>query len=167
MAGRYIPYPFQNNIKYLPREHVLECLLGLIEAQREPRSSDNFEEWINATFGAGIAQHFMLPYNYKVWAHPPAMMSKQWMAERVSVVDTDRVLRNVILDQDDISWGPNNKFKYPLHGGTGGIYQAFMPYVEPELHLNKAAARESALHEDASHAILPVCPAGWSRTSLP
>jgi len=139
MMGGFIPYPFQNNIKYLPREQVLECLLGLIEVQRQPRDSDNFEEWINATFGEGIAQHFMLPYNYKVWAHPPAMMSKQWMAERVSVVDSERVLSNVILDRDDISWGPNNKFKYPLHGGTGGIYQAFMPYVEPRLHLQKTA----------------------------
>jgi protoporphyrinogen oxidase len=141
MMGGFIPYPFQNNIKYLPREQVLECLLGLIEAQRQPRDSDTFEEWINATFGEGIARHFMLPYNYKVWAHPPAMMSKQWMAERVSVVDTERVLRNVVLDRDDISWGPNNKFKYPLHGGTGGIYQAFMPYVEPKLHLQKTARR--------------------------
>lgn len=139
MMDGFIPYPFQNNIKYLPKEQVLECLLGLIDAQREPRGSENFEEWINATFGDGIARNFMLPYNYKVWAHPPAMMSKQWMAERVSVVDTERVLSNVVLDRDDISWGPNNKFKYPLHGGTGGIYQAFMPYVEPRLHLQKTA----------------------------
>ena len=141
MADRFIPYPFQNNIKYLPREQVLECLLGLIDAQRLQRSSENFEEWINATFGDGIARHFMLPYNYKVWAHPPAMMSKQWMAERVSLVDTERVLSNVILDRDDISWGPNNRFKYPLRGGTGAIYDAFMPYVEPRLHLGKQAVR--------------------------
>ena len=77
----------------------------------------------------------MLPYNFKVWAHPPAMMSKQWMAERVSVVDTERVLSNVILDRDDISWGPNNRFKYPLNGGTGAIYHAFRPYIEDRLHL--------------------------------
>jgi protoporphyrinogen oxidase len=141
MMDRFIPYPFQNNIKYLPREQVLECLLGLIEAQRHQRSAENFEQWIIATFGEGIAKYFMLPYNYKVWAHPPAMMSKQWMAERVSVVDTERVLRNVILDRDDLSWGPNNRFKYPLHGGTGGIYNAFWPYVEPRLHLETAARR--------------------------
>jgi protoporphyrinogen oxidase len=87
IMGRFVPYPFQNNIKHLPREQVLECVLGLIEAQRDPRVSNNFEEWIVSTFGEGIAKHFMLPYNFKVWAHPPDMMSKQWMAERVSVVD--------------------------------------------------------------------------------
>jgi protoporphyrinogen oxidase len=114
---------------------VIECLLGLIEAQRRTHSSENFEEWIEATFGEGIARYFMLPYNFKVWAHPPAMMSKQWMAERVSVVDTERVLSNVILDRDDVSWGPNNRFKYPLDGGTGAIYHAFRPYIEQHLHL--------------------------------
>ncbi|SRR5579884_2195262 len=141
MMDRFVPYPFQNNIKYLPREQVLECLLGLIEAQQERRPSSNFAEWINSTFGDGIAKYFMLPYNFKVWAHPAHMMSKQWMAERVSMVDRERVLRNVILDRDDVSWGPNNRFKYPLHGGTGGIYSGFLPYVESHLHLRKTARR--------------------------
>lgn len=148
MMDRFVPYPFQNNIKYLPPEAVLECLMGLIEVQRRERSSENFEDWILATFGEGIAKHFMLPYNYKVWAHPPEMMSKQWMAERVSVVDTERVLTNVILDRDDVSWGPNNRFKYPLRGGTGAIYNAFLPYVESHLHLHKRAQR---VDFDAKH----------------
>src|SRR5438105_1030110 len=55
MAGRFVPYRFQNNIKYLPREQVLECLPGLIEAQRTSRPAENFLEWIDATFGEGIA----------------------------------------------------------------------------------------------------------------
>jgi protoporphyrinogen oxidase len=139
MINRFVPYPFQNNIKYLPRAQVLECVLALIGAQQHPQSSNNFEEWLIATFGDAIAKYFMLPYNFKVWAHPLHMMSKQWMAERVSVVDTERVLRNIILDRDDVSWGPNNRLKYPLHGGTGAIYSAFLPYVEPHLHLGKVA----------------------------
>jgi protoporphyrinogen oxidase len=140
MMDRFVPYPFQNNIKYLPRELVLECVLGLLKAQRDPVATTDFEQWILATFGEGIAKHFMLPYNFKVWAHPPRLMSKQWMAERVSIVDSERVLTNVILDRDDVSWGPNNRFRYPLFGGTGGIYQAFRPYVERRLHLGKRVA---------------------------
>src|SRR5207247_614422 len=33
--------------------------------------------------------------------------------------------------------------------------------------LDQPASREPARYDDASHAILPVCPAGWSRTNLP
>jgi protoporphyrinogen oxidase len=45
------------------------------------------------------------------------------MAERVSVVDFKRLLENVILERDDVAWGPNNKFRFPLYGGTGEIYR--------------------------------------------
>ncbi|HET9793674.1 MAG TPA: FAD-dependent oxidoreductase [Thermoanaerobaculia bacterium] len=123
IMDRFLPYPFQNNIKYLPKEAVLECVLGLIEANRAGQSPyDNFEDLIHGVFGAGIAKHFMMPYNFKVWAHPPRMLGTRWIGERVPVVDIERVLGNVILDRDDVSWGPNNTFKYPLHGGTGGLF---------------------------------------------
>jgi protoporphyrinogen oxidase len=139
MCDRFLPYPFQNNIKYLPREVVLECLLGLIEAQKQEfdlARFANFEEFIQGVFGAGIAKYFMMPYNFKVWAHPPKMMNTKWLGERVSVVDIERVLGNVVLDRDDAGWGPNATFKYPLHGGTGGLFERMQPYVEDHLRLN-------------------------------
>ena len=139
MFDRFLPYPFQNNIKYLPRQVVLECLLGLIEAQKQPLDMArfaNFEEFIHGVFGKGIAKHFMMPYNFKVWAHPPRLLNKEWIGQRVSVVDIERVLGNVILDRDDAGWGPNSTFKYPRHGGTGGIFERMRPYVEDNLRLN-------------------------------
>ncbi|MDB4891829.1 MAG: UDP-galactopyranose mutase [Gemmatimonadetes bacterium] len=139
MCDRFLPYPFQNNIKYLPREVVLECLLGLIDAQKQALDISrftNFEELIHGVFGKGIAKHFMMPYNFKVWAHPPKMMNKEWIGERVSVVDIQRVLSNVLLDRDDAGWGPNSTFKYPRHGGTGGLFERMRPYVDGNLRLN-------------------------------
>ena len=50
--------------------------------------------------GSGIGEHFMLPYNFKVWATPPELMNYVWIGERVSVVDVDQILRNVILGED-------------------------------------------------------------------
>ena len=142
MCDRFLPYPFQNNIKYLPKEVVLECLLGLIEAQKQEfdlKRFSNFEEFILGVFGKGIAKHFMMPYNFKVWAHPPCMMNKEWIGERVSVVDIKRVLGNVVLDRDDAGWGPNATFKYPRTGGTGGLFERIQPYVQDNLRLNTPA----------------------------
>jgi protoporphyrinogen oxidase len=147
MCDRFLPYPFQNNIKYLPREVVLECLLGLIEAQKQEfdlARFANFEEFIQGVFGAGIAKYFMMPYNFKVWAHPPKMMNTKWLGERVSVVDIKRVLGNVVLDRDDAGWGPNATFKYPLYGGTGGLFERMQPYVEDHLRLNAPTASVDA-----------------------
>ncbi|MCC6228132.1 MAG: FAD-dependent oxidoreductase [Phycisphaerales bacterium] len=135
MMGRWVPYPFQNNIRHLPPQACYECLSGLIRAQLGAQSgrgtikhhSDaaNFGEFIDAVFGEGIAKHFMRPYNFKVWAHPPEMMNKQWIGERVAVIDVDRALKNVVLGLDDFGWGPNNRFKFPLKGGTGEFYHRF------------------------------------------
>jgi UDP-galactopyranose mutase len=154
MCDTFLPYPFQNNIKYLPREVVLECLMGLIEAQKQPfdlARFSNFEDFIHGVFGAGIAKHFMMPYNFKVWAHPPAMMNKEWIGERVSVVDIKRVLGNVILDRDDAGWGPNATFKYPRHGGTGGLFERMEPYVSENLRLN---ARTVAVDTEQKEVVL-------------
>ncbi|GJQ30756.1 MAG: amine oxidase [Phycisphaerae bacterium] len=135
MFDRWVPYPFQNNVRYLPPEACYECLSGLIKAQAgkgtvpSPAAARNFGEFIDAVFGEGIARHFMRPYNFKVWAYPPERMNKEWIGERVAVIDTDRALRNVVLGKDDFGWGPNNQFKFPLKGGTGEFYRRFGPVL--------------------------------------
>jgi UDP-galactopyranose mutase len=139
MCDRFVPYPLQNNIRGLPKDVVLEIVLGLIEAQKQPldlASVGNFEQLIMKQFGAGLAKYFMMPYNFKVWAHPPRMMNKEWIGERVALPSLERVLGNVIHDRDDAGWGPNNTFKYPLYGGTGGLFERMQPYVQDQLRLN-------------------------------
>lgn len=154
MEDRFVPYPFQNNIRYLKPESTLDCLTGLIEAQRsaDPAAARNFGEWIDAQFGAGIAKHFMIPYNHKVWAHPLERMSKDWMAERVAVIDVERLLRNVVMGLDDVSWGPNNTFKFPLRGGTGGLYQPLLPYIEDHLSFHKRAVSVDSIGKTVTFA---------------
>jgi protoporphyrinogen oxidase len=84
----------------------------------------NFEEWILSTFGKGIAKHFMLPYNRKIWSTDPSEMGCQWLGDRVPVVDVERVKRNIEQGVDDVSWGPNATFQFPKKGGTGAIWEA-------------------------------------------
>src|SRR3954468_18993139 len=113
MQERFIPYPLQNNIKDLEPATVLECIMGLIDAQRRPAAApQDFSQWMEQTFGAGITKHFMRPYNHKVWATPAELMNFSWIAERVSVVDIESVLSNIVYDRPALSWGPNNTFKY-------------------------------------------------------
>jgi len=135
MQDRFIPYPFQNNIRDLEPQTVYECVVGLIEAQKREHSPTNFREWVDGVFGAGIADHFMIPYNFKVWATPAELMNYVWIGERVSVVDVAAILRNVLLHEDQVSWGPNNTFRYPLRGGTGFLYESLRKFVEDHLEM--------------------------------
>jgi protoporphyrinogen oxidase len=141
MQDRFLPYPFQNNIRYLSMEAILECLNGLVDIEGEKgdnlrKNAVTFEQWVLATFGAGIAKYFMLPYNYKVWAHYPKDMNKEWISDRVSIIDLKKVLSNVVLQKEDSNWGPNNVFKFPLYGGTGGLFHKFSKYIKDHLYLN-------------------------------
>ena len=69
------------------------------------------------------------------------MMNKEWIGERVALPSLERVLGNVILDRDDAGWGPNNTFKYPRFGGTGGLFERIVPYIEEHLQLERAAVK--------------------------
>ncbi len=57
IKNRFVPYPFQNNIRYLPKESLWKCLNGIIDIYKHPptRKSEHFEDWIYDTFGSGIA----------------------------------------------------------------------------------------------------------------
>ena len=75
-------------------------------------------------FSEADAEMFMRPYNRKVWARDPETMTSQWIGDRVAVVDLRRIRENVRLQRDEVSWGPNNRFRFPAHGGTGAIWRA-------------------------------------------
>ncbi|HEY3309396.1 MAG TPA: FAD-dependent oxidoreductase [Desulfuromonadaceae bacterium] len=132
----WVPYPFQNNVRYLPDEALLECVTGLRDLQSNDSQTFDFNEWMRAAFGAGIVKYFMEPYNRKVWGVPLETMSKGWIAERVSVVDLARIERNIAEQCDDLSWGPNNTFKFPKRGGTGTIYDGIARSFHERIHLN-------------------------------
>jgi len=152
ILGGWVPYPFQNNIRHLPREAMLECLLGLVDVYAVRANSGatsgppaHFGEWMERTFGAGICKYFMRPDNFKRWAVPAERMGVDWIAERVSVPDLRRIVENVIVERDDVSWGPNNRFRFPLRGGTGSIFENCAAPLRDKIRYGENVARISAV----------------------
>ncbi|KAH7320117.1 UDP-galactopyranose mutase [Stachybotrys elegans] len=126
--GVWVPYPFQNNISVLPKEDQVKCMEGLIDAALVARVANekpkDFDEWILRMTGKGVADAFMRPYNYKVWAVPTTKMQCQWLGERVAAPDVKTLMTNVILGKVAGNWGPNATFRFPARDGTGGIWIA-------------------------------------------
>ncbi|HVY25560.1 MAG TPA: FAD-dependent oxidoreductase [Polyangiaceae bacterium] len=133
MAERFVPYPFQNNLRYLPKDLMTKAIRGLVtRPPRTPSPNQDFGSWVLQTFGEGIRDIFMAPYNYKVWAFPLERLWAGWVGERVAVVDLTRALENIFLERDDLSWGPNNTFQFPKHGGTGAVWRALADQIGKE-----------------------------------
>ncbi len=132
MAGQWVKYPFQEHLFQLPSELAYECIAGLIEASANGQgSAANFKEWIEHSFGRGIAKQFMLPYNEKVWAHPLELMDYEWIGERVATIDLKHTMRRFIFHEES-QWGPNSEFSYPLEGGFGGLAAAITGSLDPD-----------------------------------
>jgi protoporphyrinogen oxidase len=130
IGGQFVPYPLQYNIHRLPRELRRDCLLGLARvAASRPKPTSSFLAWILDSFGDGIAQHFMVPFNEKVWAAPLDTLDVNWIAQRVPRPDLERVLINVLDSRDDDGWGPNARFRYPRKGGIGSVWQRLSDLV--------------------------------------
>jgi UDP-galactopyranose mutase len=129
--GTYTEYPFQAHTYGLPVEVIKECIIGLIEAKYENEYSDepkNFRDWLYRTFGAGIAEHFMIPYNRKQWAIDPELMDYNWTAKRIPIPKMEEVLDGA-LRRPQKKFGANNKFWYPVEGGIEVLPRGFLPYV--------------------------------------
>ena len=134
MENRFVPYPLQNNVHHLPQAMQDACLQGLKDrgVPMMPSRAVTFEKWIATTFGEGLGEAFMRPYNRKVWTVDPSQMSSGWVGERVAVPDLNAIREACERaaaqggpgDGRDTAWGPNSTFRYPAKGGTGAIWKA-------------------------------------------
>jgi protoporphyrinogen oxidase len=124
IRDRWVPYPFQYNLHRLADGDGARALRDLeTAAAGEPAAAAaHYGEWVDRQFGRTLAEIFMVPYNRKVWGYPLEMLDVGWMGERVAPVDPARLRRNLAEARDDVSWGPNNRFRFPLRGGTGAIW---------------------------------------------
>lgn len=138
MCGVYIPYPFQLNLRHLPAAEKWEAVRGLLKLDlngaKEPA---NLGQWVERTFGEGISKLFLRPYNFKVWAYPLEELSWKWIGDRVAVVDVERAIQNIVLERDDVSWGPNNKFRFPQRGGTGEVWRRLGERLRKRIRLGE------------------------------
>lgn len=135
MRGTFIPYPLQQNLHRLPKPEVVACIDGLLENERRRASFTKpvtYADWMEQSFGRGLCDAFMRPYNFKVWAYSADKMNVEWMGERVATVNVSRIIHNMILEKDELGWGPNNTFRFPMRGGTGAIWRRLAEMLPQE-----------------------------------
>lgn len=130
-----IPYPFQKNFDRIPNPEVVEeCRRGLAGRGVNGATPRNFEEQILQQFGQGIADHFMLPYNRKIWARDIRKISCEWTSERVAAPKG-------VAERFDRSGGRRKPLQsdttvgYPRTGGFDEIYKSFLSHV-PAVEVN-------------------------------
>ena len=140
--GRYIPYPFQSHLGFLPFAERVSCLTGYLAAYatqhaKAHQAPENFEEWIHSHFGTGIARHFMTPYNTKLWRLSPREMSADWVRAFVPTISIRDIFRS-FYGKNNTSLGYNSYFIYPDAGGVQSLVDGLAAHAS-DIHLNHRA----------------------------
>ena len=122
----WVPYPFQNNLRYLPKEAQVECLLGAAKAagQSNGGGTENFATGYSPRLAKASPAISCFrttrkcgPLRPSRWPSPGSRSASRWWT-------SSDCWRTCSIQRDDVGWGPNSKFKFPLHGGTGEIYRS-------------------------------------------
>jgi protoporphyrinogen oxidase len=121
--GVQTAYPFQANLSGLPDPVVAECVSGFVEALlRREREGEpdletmSFRTWAEATFGRGIAAHFMVPYNAKLWRTDLDEIECGWVSWSIPRPSLEEVLGGA-FSATVRGLGYNPTFLYPRRGG--------------------------------------------------
>jgi protoporphyrinogen oxidase len=152
--GAELEYPFQANLHGLPLDVVQECLIGLIEAREaaargeawatDPRS---FEAYAIARFGRGIARHFFVPYNTKLWGMHPDRLAPEWVRRFVPEPDAAQIIGGAIgLPQTGLGYNVN--FMYPRAGGIDALPEALRAQLEARERAGEGQLRTSTQVEE-------------------
>ncbi|WOF16590.1 NAD(P)-binding protein [Methanoplanus sp. FWC-SCC4] len=132
--GNYVKYPFENGLYQLPAEDRFFCINEFIKTliaheKGELKDPENFREWIYLTFGKGIAESYMVPYNEKIWNFPTEKMSHHWVDGRIPRPPVEDIIKSAIGIETE-GYTHQSVFTYPVNGGIEALTQAI---AEPVL----------------------------------
>jgi protoporphyrinogen oxidase len=125
--GRYVKYPFENGLADLPAEENFECLKQFIQTMIKKEKGElakprNLNEWFYYTFGKGMADKYMIPYNEKIWKYPTTEISLEWV-ERIPNPPVDDILKSSLgISTEGYTLQLN--FQNPVVGGIQSIIKA-------------------------------------------
>jgi protoporphyrinogen oxidase/glycosyltransferase involved in cell wall biosynthesis len=162
--GVHTRYPFQGALYGLPPKVIAECVMGAIEARYGTNDAQafgtdtvedccadgttdvcntdrsvrgevkNFEQFIYKVWGKGIAKHFAIPYNRKIWTVPLSEMETSWLGGRVPLPNLEEIVQGA-LEPSPRPVGPNARFGYPLEGGFQALMNGFLPHIKGKIEL--------------------------------
>ena len=125
---RFVKYPFENGLYALDKGDIFECLYHFIN-NNYPAPKTNFKEWIYHTFGKGIAEKYLIPYNRKIWKTNPEELGLDWVEGRVPKPPAEDIIKSAIGIQTE-GYTHQLNFWYPQNNGIESLVLALSKDVK-------------------------------------
>lgn len=121
--GRYMKYPFENDLGSLSKEDASDCLITYLQNDYEGEVT-NLRQWSYATFGRGISEKYFIPYNEKIWNIDADELGLDFV-ERIPKPPVEDVVRSALGIETE-GYLHQLFFRYPRHGGVEALIHALI-----------------------------------------
>ncbi len=136
--GLFVKYPFENGMSILPAEERYEILITYLKNDFN-RKPTNFGEWMYYTFGKGLTDKYLMPYNRKIWKRDPYKMDMTWV-ERIPRPPMEDMVKSA-LGMDTEGYTHQLYFYYPIKGGIQSLTDSLYEYVKDHVILSSPVKR--------------------------
>jgi protoporphyrinogen oxidase len=122
--GRFVKYPFENQLSSLSPVERDYCLNSFLNNPYSQYASQSMLQFFLTTFGEGMTNLYLRPYNEKIWKFDPAFMDTQ-MVERIPKPPPEDIIKSA---QGVSTEGYVHQlyFYYPKRGGIQALLDGFL-----------------------------------------
>ncbi|SDB28997.1 UDP-galactopyranose mutase [Pseudobutyrivibrio sp. YE44] len=150
--GRWVQYPFENDLSKLPKDDLDYCVSMFKANPYRGYEPKNMLQFFLKTFGEGITNTYLRPYNEKIWKYDPSFMDTQ-MVERIPQPTDEEIMRSASGETVD-GYVHQLYFHFPSEGGIEAVPKGFARKLTEKctIHLNEEVS-EVWKTEDGSFGI--------------
>jgi protoporphyrinogen oxidase len=156
--GRRFRYPLEafDLVRNLGARDNVVALAGYAYARARGlfahHADRSFEDWVTNRFGRPLYDRFFGPYTEKLWGRHPGLISADWAAERISLLN----LGDVALRLAGLRRRPTRtyarRYLYPRLG-MGQLYRAMANEIVSRGGIVRTGVRAVGIETDASRAV--------------
>lgn len=125
---RRIQYPFENDLSKLPEKDLEYCINAFNHNPYGEYDASNMIQFFLKTFGEGITNTYLRPYNEKIWKYDPAFMNTS-MVERIPKPTREEIRRSAAGETIE-GYLHQLYFSYPSRGGIEAVPNGFLKRLD-------------------------------------
>ena len=130
----FIQYPFENDLSKLPKEDLDYCVNTFMNNPYENYTAQNMLQFFLKTFGEGITNLYLRPYNEKIWKFDSSFMDTQ-MVERIPKPPKEDILKSAAGETID-GYLHQLYFTYPKSTGIETLIKAFISKLNTKVKIH-------------------------------
>jgi protoporphyrinogen oxidase len=141
--NKLVKYPFENDLSTLDLEDNYECISQFLfnPYKEKYKNPSNMKEWFLHTFGEGISNKYLIPYNEKVWNIPVEKLSMVW-SDRIPNPPPEDILKSSIGIKTE-GYLHQLYYHYPEKGGYQSISENWSQSCD--IHFNEEVVKINKL----------------------